>query len=121
MISNRAFLVAAALACATPAFAGGGGESIDLKAVHRIKEEAFANGQVMDHLFWLTDANGPRLTNSPGFRTAAEWALKSLKAWGGKNAHLEKWGSFGRGWSLQRFSMSLVEPVYAPLHGAPKA
>jgi carboxypeptidase Q len=120
MISTRVFIVAAALACAAPAFAGGG-ESIDLKVVHRIKEEAFANGQVMDHLFWLTDANGPRLTNSPGFRTAAEWALKSLKAWGGKNAHLEKWGAFGRGWSLQRFSANLVEPVYAPLHGAPKA
>ena len=36
MIPNRAFLVAAALAFATPAFAGGGGESIDLKVVHRI-------------------------------------------------------------------------------------
>src|SRR5439155_15357342 len=26
-----------------------------------------------------------------------------------------------RGWSLSRFSMNLVKPVYAPLHGAPKA
>ena len=75
----------------------------------------------MDHLFWLTDANGPRLTNSPGFRTAAEWALKALKSWGASNAHLEKWGSFGRGWSLTRFSLSLVKPMYTPLHGTPKA
>ena len=34
----------------------------DLSMVHRIKDEAFRRGQVMDHLFWLTDANGPRLT-----------------------------------------------------------
>ena len=119
MIRIRAITVAATLAIAAAAQAAP--ESIDLNVVHRIKDEAFADGQVMDHLFWLTDANGPRLTNSPGFRTAAEWALKHLQSWGAKNAHLEKWGSFGRGWSLTRFSMSLVKPVYAPLHGTPKA
>ena len=37
----------------------------DLAAIHRIKEEAFRSGKVMDHLFWLTDANGPRPTGSP--------------------------------------------------------
>jgi hypothetical protein len=75
----------------------------------------------MDHLFWLTDANGPRLTGSPGYRAASEWAVKTLKSWGAANPHLEKWGTFGRGWSLTRFSINLVKPVYAPLHGAPKA
>ncbi|MCU1278688.1 MAG: peptidase, partial [bacterium] len=108
-------------AAAVQAQGGGGKESIDLKVVHRIKAEAFESGKVMDHLFWLTDANGPRLTNSPGFRTAAEWAVRSLKAWGASNPHLEKWGKFGRGWSLTRFSINLVKPIYAPLHGAPKA
>ncbi len=121
MIRTRAFIVAAALLSGAIAQAAPGGEPVDLKVVHRIKAEAYENGHVMDHLFWLTDANGPRLTNSPGFRSAAEWALKSLKSWGASNAHLEKWGSFGRGWSLSRFSMNLVKPVYAPLHGAPKA
>jgi carboxypeptidase Q len=38
----------------------------DLMVVHRIKVEATARSQVMDHLFWLSDANGPRLTGSPG-------------------------------------------------------
>src|SRR5438132_7081685 len=100
---TRRFAVLVALtAAATTAHAN---ESIDLQVVHRIKTEAFTHGQVMDHLFWLTDANGPRLTNSPGFRSAAEWAVKSLNSWGASNAHLEKWGSFGRGWSLSRFSM----------------
>ncbi|HWE29290.1 MAG TPA: M28 family peptidase [Polyangia bacterium] len=121
MKSLRAITVAAILGLAASTALAAGGESIDLNVVHRIKAEAFDNGQVMDHLFWLTDANGPRLTNSPGFRAAAEWAQKTLKSWGASNTHLEKWGAFGRGWSLSRFSLSLVQPVYAPLHGAPKA
>src|SRR4051812_21292278 len=93
----------------------------NLEAIHKIKAEAFDRGQVMEHLFWLTDANGPRLTNSPGYKAAADWAVKTLKGWGGQNVHLEKWGHFGRGWSVNRFSASLQSPVYAPLHGAPKA
>jgi hypothetical protein len=93
----------------------------DLTVVHRIKQEAYARSQVMDNLFWITDANGPRLTNSPGYRAASEWAVKTLKTWGGQNVHLEKWGRFGRGWSFNRFNISLQQPTYAPLVGAPKA
>jgi hypothetical protein len=96
-------------------------EKVDLATIHRIKEEAFKNSKVMDHLFYLTDVNGPRLTNSPGERAAAGWAVKSLKSWGIESAHLEKWGTFGRGWSLSRFTISLREPTYAPLPGVPLA
>jgi carboxypeptidase Q len=96
-------------------------EQVDLKVVHRIKDEAFRGSQVMDRLFELTDLNGPRLTASPGWRTAADRAVASLKGWGVTEARLEKWGRFGRGWSLERFSASLVAPVYTPLHGVPKA
>src|SRR4051812_45447858 len=93
----------------------------DLAVVHRIKQEAYARSQVMENLFWLTDANGPRLTNSPGYRAASDWAQRTLKGYGAQNVHLEKWGRFGRGWSYQRFSVNLQQPVYAPLVGAPKA
>src|SRR5262245_1701675 len=117
-IETRIF---AALALVLMAASAGANEPIDLQVVHRIKSEASARGQVMDHLFWLTDANGPRLTNSPGFRAADEWAVKTVTSWGASNAHLEKWGQVGRGWSLQRFSINLVRPVYAPLHVARKA
>ena len=54
-------------------------EEVDLAVVHRIKTEAFERSRVMDHLFWLTDDNGPRLTGSPGLRSAADWAVRSLK------------------------------------------
>ncbi len=96
-------------------------EKVDLATVHRIKDEAFKSSKVMDHLFYLTDVNGPRLTNSPGQRAAAEWAVKSLKAWGIDAARIEPWGTFGRGWSLSRFTMSLREPTYAPITGVPLA
>jgi carboxypeptidase Q len=101
-----------------PAYAD---ERVDLATVHRIKSEALASSKVMDHLFWLTDANGPRLTGSPGLRSAQEWALHTLEGWGAANPHLENWGTFGRGWSMSRFSASMVAPTYAPLQAIPKA
>jgi hypothetical protein len=98
-----------------------GEENVDLATIHRIRNEAFLGSQVMDQLFFLTDVNGPRLTNSPGFRAAADWSVRRLKEWGVASARLEKWGTFGRGWSLTRFAAHMKEPVYAPLPGIPKA
>jgi hypothetical protein len=108
------------LISAVPAVASGE-ENVDLGTIHRIKNEAFLGSRVMDQLFFLTDVNGPRLTNSPGFRAAADWSVRRLKEWGVASARLEKWGTFGRGWSLARFSAHMKEPVYAPLPGIPKA
>ena len=96
-------------------------QDVDLEVVHRIKQEAFQRSQVMDLLFYLTDVNGPRLTNSPGYRRAAEWAARTMEGWGMQGAALEPWGEFGRGWSLEHFEAHLVEPAYAPLYGVPLA
>ena len=60
------FLVVAGLSCG----GASGEDKVDLEVVHRIKAEAFSNSKVMDHLFYLTDANGPRLTGSPGWESA---------------------------------------------------
>ena len=69
-------------------------ENVDLATIHRIKNEAFVGSQVMDHLFCLTDVNGPRLTNSPGFRAAADWAREAASRNGAStSARLEKWGT----------------------------
>src|SRR5262245_34308819 len=95
-------------------------DKADLAVVYRIKEEAF-RGEVMNHLFQLTDVNGPRLTASPGFEKAAGWAVDQLKSWGITTARTESWGPFGRSWALRRFDMHLREPAYAPLHGVLKA
>ena len=49
-------------------------DQVDQATVRRIETEAEQQSQVMDTASWLTDVYGPRLTNSPGFRKAAEWA-----------------------------------------------
>jgi carboxypeptidase Q len=96
-------------------------EKVDLLTVHRIKSEAFDNSKVMDHAFYLTDVYGPRLTNSPNFRKAADWAAKQFTEWGLENVKLEPWGPFGRSWNYSRFSANLLEPSYSPLIGVPLA
>ena len=98
-----------------------GGEPVDLDAVHRIKDEAFGRSQVMDHLFSMTDANGPRLTGSPGLTRAATWAVGRLREWGMASPRLETWGRFGRGWSVERFALEMTAPVYTPLPAVPRA
>ncbi|MGZ3940225.1 MAG: hypothetical protein ACXVBK_15745, partial [Flavisolibacter sp.] len=65
--------------------------------IDKIKDEEQKNSQVMDIAFHLTDVSGPRLTSSPGFMRAAEWAKNTLASWGLKNATLEPWGDFGKG------------------------
>ncbi|MBV8845131.1 MAG: M20/M25/M40 family metallo-hydrolase [Bryobacterales bacterium] len=95
-------------------------ERVDLDTIHRIKTEALENSKVMEHLFYLTDVYGPRVTNSPGFFAAADWVVKQLGEWG-IPARLEKWGPYGHGWSYTHFSANLIEPEYAPLIGFPLA
>lgn len=99
----------------------GAQEPVDLGMLSRIKREAFQNSQVMDDLFYLSDVYGPRLTNSPGYRAAAEWAMKRLREYGLENVHEESWGPFGRSWKLTYFSGHLLEPQYQPLIGFPLA
>ena len=76
-----------------------GHERVDLDAIYRIKDEGLQRSEVMDTLSYLTDIHGPRLTNSPNIRRAAEWAMKRLTEWGISNVRQETWGPFGRGWS----------------------
>jgi len=96
-------------------------DNVDLSVLTRIKHEAFQNSQVMDDLFYLTDVYGPRLTNSPGHREAAEWVMKRLREYGLQNVHEEPWGPFGQSWRLTYFSAHLLEPQYQPLIGFPLA
>ncbi|WP_435021434.1 M20/M25/M40 family metallo-hydrolase [Tundrisphaera sp. TA3] len=89
--------------------------------IERIKEEAEKRSQVMATLGYLTDVIGPRLTASPGAKRANEWTRDKLAAWGLENAKLEPWGEFGKGWTLKRFSIQVVEPQCIPLIAFPRA
>jgi hypothetical protein len=106
----------AVLALALPGF---GADDADLEVVHRIRREALERSKVMDHLFQLVDVHGPRITGSPGYQGAAEWAAGQLREWGLTNVKLEKWGPFGQGWSRSYYSAHLVSPGYEMLIGVP--
>lgn len=73
-------------------------------ALARIKDEGMNRSQAMATIRYLTDVIGPRLTNSPGQRRANRWTKEQLEKWGLKNAMVDPWGEFGRGWELKRFS-----------------
>ena len=85
-----------------------GQEAIDEAVIARIKTEGFQQSAVMDTLSWLSDVHGPRLTGTPALRRAGEWARDQLTRWGLTNAALESYGSIGRGWMLERFSIEMT-------------
>jgi hypothetical protein len=87
----------------------------DASVINRIKNEEQNNSQVMDIAFHLTDVSGPRLTASPGFMKAAEWAKNTLIGWGLSNATLEPWGDFGKGWQQEKCYVAMTKPYYAPI------
>jgi carboxypeptidase Q len=96
-------------------------EKTDYNLIHLIREEAFEHSQVMDHLAYLTDRYGPRLTASPEFDKAAGWVVGRMKSWGLANVHTESWGPFGRSWSLKHYAVEMVEPRYSLLNAIPLA
>ena len=96
-------------------------EPIDEDVIARIKLEGFQDSQVMDTLSWLSDVYGPRLTGSDNLRKAAEWARDQMTKWGLVNAALEPYGTRFRGWTLERFSLDMIEPQYMRIYGYPMA
>jgi hypothetical protein len=96
-------------------------EKVDTAMIDKIKEEGLERSQVMESISYLTDVHGPRLTGSPLTKIAGEWTKEKLAEWGLENSHLESWGPFGRGWTLESCSVNLVEPHYTALIAHPKA
>lgn len=95
-------------------------EPVDWDMVSRIRDEGFHRSQVMDVMSHLTDTIGPRLTGSPQMKEANEWTRQKMEDWGLANAHLEAF-EFGRGWSFDRASVHMIEPLEVPLLALPQA
>lgn len=94
-------------------------EPVNQEIIERIKAEEMKNSQIMDTLGYLTDVFGSRLTNSPNERAAQKWARDKMAAWGLENAQLESWGNWGKGWSVERFSVEMIDPTYDRLTAYP--
>ena len=95
-------------------------EQLDYATIAKIRDEGLNRSQVMDHVSWLSDVHGPRLTGSPAIKQASEWTRKKFREWGLANIHEESW-PFGKGWSLVRFHAHMTEPQVSPLIGYPKS
>lgn len=89
--------------------------------IDKIRDEGWNRSKVMEHLSYLTDVIGGRLTNSPNMKRANEWTRDTMAKWGMQNAKLEPWGPFGRGWSLKSFNVQIIEPQAIAVIGYPKA
>ncbi len=90
-------------------------------AISKIKKQGLDNSKVMELAFHLTDASGPRLTNSPGFFRAANWAKDEMIKMGLVNTVLEPWGDFGTGWEQNRCYVAVTAPYYFPVIAIPRA
>jgi len=116
------FLLVIVIPCIIhPATAQTRTEKVDSAAIAQIKDEGMNRSQVMEYLSYLTDVYGPRLSGSPGYMVAAQWAKEKLSAIGLENAHLEAWGPFGRGWELKKYSANVTGRQTFPLISYPMA
>jgi hypothetical protein len=113
--ARRAWLIGAAACLTGAALAAAQPSTFD-----RVREEGTARSQVQALFSTLTDEIGPRLTGSPAFKRAADWARERLEQFGLADAHLESW-PFGRGWVLDGLTVEMVAPRYAPLIGYAEA
>ena len=88
----------------------------DRDILAKIRAEGLERSQVAPVFDTLTTDIGPRLTASPAHKRAAEFVRDRLTAYGLSNVHLEPW-TFGRGWTLEKLTLEMIEPRYLPLIG----
>src|SRR5580704_8657288 len=86
----------------------------DSDALARMRTEAMDRSQVAPVFDMFTVAIGPRLTGSPAHKRAAEFTRDWLASHGLSNARLEPF-QFGRGWTLEKLTLEMIEPRYLPL------
>jgi hypothetical protein len=63
----------------------------------------------------LLDSVGPRLTGSPGMKSASDWVIRSYQSWG-IEARAERYGTW-RGWRRGTSHIDLVQPRVRSLEG----
>ena len=98
---------------------GAAQDRIDFTVIEKIRAEGMDRSKVLETFDYLTTVIGPRLTNSPAHKRSVAGTQETLQAWGMSEVHAEPF-QFGRGWTLDKVSVELVEPRYMPMIGYPK-
>jgi carboxypeptidase Q len=91
-------------------------DRVDFGVIEKIKAEGMERSKVLETFDHLVTVIGPRLTNSPAHRRAVEWTQQQFKAMGLSEVHTEPF-QFGRGWTLNKLTIEMIEPRYMPLIG----
>ena len=86
----------------------------DTALLRQMQSEGMERSQVLPLFDQFVTVIGPRLTGTPEYKRAADFAREKLAAFGLVNATLEPW-EFGRGWALDKLVVEIVEPRYMPL------
>ncbi len=115
---RRPFLLSLS-ACAVAVTLGAQTPALDSATIARLREEATVRSQVYEHVWWLSEVFGPRVTGTPAFAAASEWAMQKFRDWGLAVVHQERW-AFGQGWTIDGFSATMLTPQPAVLIGAPR-
>lgn len=90
-------------------------EEIVNTTISEIREEGLNHSQVMRYAEDLTDRIGSRLTGSPEFDRAADWAVQQLQASGVMKARQESWGEFGMAWTQISTTLVMTSPSSSTL------
>ena len=108
-VTSLRYLVAAgAVTVLLSSPAAGQGPTVDTAGAALLIDEALHRSELLQHLAYLTDVIGPRLTGSAALRQANDWTLGQFKTYG-LAAHLEPW-TFGGTWSRGPIEVRLVAP-----------
>src|SRR3954469_12633551 len=83
-----------------------------IKRIWAVGMDSSRTSQLAQTLF---DSIGPRLTGSPGIRSASDWVISQYKSWG-IDAKREQYGTW-RGWRRGTSHIDLVQPRVRSLAG----
>ncbi len=121
-LKSGAFILFAALLLPNFVFGQAAVTTTENSAVAKIKDEGMNRSQAMRTIRYLSDVIGARLTNSPAQKRANAWTKEQFEKWGLKNAVVDPWGEFGRGWELKKFAALVSTPTeYMSFRAYPKA
>ena len=120
MKHRRLFAILVVCAVAVVGLYAQAGEKIDYQMMTKIRDEGLNRSQAMEIEGWMADVYGPRITGSPGYKQAADWAVKKMTELGFSNVHIEKW-PFGKGWQLKKFYAQMTDPQVMPIIGTVRA
>ena len=104
MLFARSFVL---LALSTPALLA----QVSPEQFAAIKKQGLQQSEVMQHLDYLVNRIGPRLTGSDNLTVAGEWAVDKFKSLGLDNAHVEQWGDYAVGFNRGPWWGRMTKPV----------